>query len=212
MRTTPARITFAIVVFAAALGGALLLLRGSESPATGGGAAGKAGGGKQPAAATTDVWKVGDTWTVTVRQDAGAITPDGGTSVAEIPYRFKVTKAPTDPAGTWLVEVRQDGAEGPFAAGWRLHYAADGDGLVLTRVAVGQEPPLEAELATIVLGPQFPYEVRYGAPPKDTTIDADRLLDRSELPPTAQPGGGTAGAAPPAEAPGDGLPTAPPVQ
>lgn len=208
MRTTPVRITLAIVVFAAALGGALLLLRGSEEAATTGKGA---EGGTPAAAATSDIWKVGDTWTVKVRQDAGAITPDGDTSVAEIPYRFKVAEAPADASGTWLVDVRQDGAEGPFAEGWRLRYAAEGDELVLKQVAVGSQPPLEAELATIVLGPQFPYEVRYDAPPKDATITADKLLDRSELPPTALPGKGTPGAAPPAEAPGDGLPAAPPV-
>lgn len=196
MRRSPNRLVLIVIVFIAALGGALLVLQsrpGDDStPAK-----------DDSAAASSDIWKVGDTWTVKVRQDAGAITPGGESSIASIPFRFQVTDAPKGDDRSWVVQVKQDGAEGPFAAGWRLEYRPKGDKLVLHRVAVGTEPPLEAALAGIVLGPQFPYETSYSAPPKDSTIDAKRLLARSSLPPTALPGSDDAasGATPPAEAP-----------
>ncbi len=207
MRSTQGRIITSIVVFAVALTGALFLLNARANDTDD-------GGGKGPgstAAATSDVWSVGDSWTVTVNQDAGAITPDGAESIAQVPYRFEVDDAPVDASGYWRVHVTQDGAEGPFAKGWYLHYK-DTDGvMVLKQVAVGSEPPLEAELASIVLGPQFPYEVRYEARPTDSTVDADTLLDRSALPPGELPDGGTDGAAPPAQAPAPDLDEAPPV-
>lgn len=204
MRPTTARLLALLLVFLVGLTLTLLLLsRDSSSsleevePAT-----------DEPKATTSSavpassVWKVGDTWTVNVRQDSGAITPDGDRSVVDVPHRFEVTEAPTKEQDTWLVHVSQDGAEGPFAKGWNLRYEQQDDGtMLLELVSVGDEPPLEAELASIVLGPQFPYEVRYEAPPKDATISADKLLDRSELPPGQLPDGGSAGAAPPAEAP-----------
>jgi hypothetical protein len=148
-----------------------------------------------------DIFTKGDRWTVKVSQDAGAISPDGARSIAEIPFRFVVAEAPKTKHGAWLVRVRQDGAEGPFANGWRLEYVEQGDKMVLKRVAVGNERFLEAELASIVLGPQFPYEPSYSAPPKSHTLTADKLLDRSQLPPGSLPDGGTAGATPPAAAP-----------
>jgi hypothetical protein len=206
MRITPARIILMVLVFIAALGGALMLMRSSE-PASGGSGNGAKddGNASAPAAATSDVWKVGDSWTVKVRQDAGAITPDGETNIAEVPYRFQVKEAPKSADGTWLVHVDLDGAEGPVAKGWNLQYADEDGTMVLKLVAVGSEPPLEAELASIVLGQQFPYEVSYTAPPKAKTLDADKLLDRSQLPPGALPSGGTSGAAPPAMAPAPDL-------
>lgn len=204
MRITPIRIALAVIVFAAALAAALVVLQsrsvdGAESGARGGEQ--QAGG---PAADAGDVFRVGDTWTVKVRQDAGAITPDGESSIATIPFRFQVTAAPKGANGTWKVLVEQDGAEGPFAAGWRLEYRDEEGAMVLHRVAVGSEPPLEATLASIVLGPQFPYETKYTAAPGDATVDAEKLLERSELPPSALPGDGDGdrpSATPPAEAP-----------
>jgi len=180
MPSLHARILVAVLIFLLALGGALLLLR---SPS----AAPKGGDTTDRAEVSSAVWKLGDAWTVRVRQDAGQITPEGKQSIATIPFRFKVVDAPSTDTGVWVVQVTQDGAEGPFAAGWRLHYRAQGTKLVLHRVAVGAEPPLEAELATIVLGPQFPYEVSYSAPPKDRTHTADDLIERSALPPGSLP-------------------------
>jgi len=200
MFRSPARIAFSVVVFAVALVGALVLIRNSQpdEPERRQELAGR----DKPAAITSDIWAVGDTWTVKVRQDSGSITPDGTSNVAAVPFEFEVTEAPTKADGPWRVRVTQEGAEGPFAKGWRLEYVAGKDGaLVLHRVALGDEPALEAELASIVLGPQFPYEVRYTAPPKDQTLDASALLERSTLPPSSLPGEGTNGAAPPAEAP-----------
>lgn len=208
MRSTIARITIAIVIFAAALGGALVLLQARNDdgrPSSGVDRDDPASG-----ALTSDVWKVGDRWTVKVRQDAGAITPDGTKSVVAVPYRFQVVKAPEDEKGAWLVQVMQDGADGPFAAGWKLQYRAEGDALVLWRVAVGAEPALEAELASIVLGPQFPYETRYDTHPKNMTIDAAKLIARTALPPAALPSGShDPGATPPAQAPRAGAGGAP---
>jgi hypothetical protein len=137
-------------------------------------------------------------------RNAGAISPGGETSVAAIPFRFEVATAPKSAGDSWLVKVAQDGAEGPFAAGWKLQYRERDGKMVLYRVAVGSEPALEAELASIVLGPQFPYEVSYSKPPKSATVNADDLMDRSQLPPGALPDGAPnapTGATPPAQAP-----------
>ncbi|MCW2923109.1 MAG: hypothetical protein JWM98_513 [Thermoleophilia bacterium] len=202
MRNLNARIVVSVLTFVVALGGALVVL--SMRDGDGDGASGTGSGSKdRGGAATSAIWAVGDHWTVKVRQDAGAITPDGDHSVALIPFQFDVTGAPKAAGDTWKVHVAQDGAEGPFAKGWRLEYSEKGGQMRLLRVAVGDEPPLEAELASIVLGPQFPYEVSYRAHPKNATIDAARLVKRAALPPTAQPGGGKdhTGATPPATAP-----------
>ena len=197
MRTNPLQIAVIGIVFVVALAGALVLMQQSSSDS------GPSSKASSSPAAKSDIWAVGDTWTVNVRQDAGEITPDGDTSVATIPFRFKVTDAPKGAKGAWTVHVAQDGAEGPFAKGWDLQYVAKGKSMELYRVSVGDEPPLEAELASIVLGPQFPYEVTYTAPPKTKSLDASKLLDRSMLPPSSLPGGGdaTPGATPPAQAP-----------
>lgn len=198
---TPARIALVAAVFVAGLAGALLFLKSEPSGS----------GGSRPAV-TSDIWGVGDEWVVKVRQDAGAITPDGDTSIATIPFRFEVMKAPKTKAGSWTVHVTQDGAEGPFANGWDLIYRAKGDEMALHRIRLGNEPALEAELAAIVLGPQFPYETSYDAAPRDQTINAARLLKRSALPPSAVPGGdGTSGMTPPAEAPHTGPGGAPDI-
>jgi hypothetical protein len=200
MHARTARPLIAIVVFAVALGGGLVVLqsRGDDS--------GSAGSSKKTEAdpVSSEIWAVGDEWTVKVRQDAGSITPGGEKSIAEIPYRFKVVKAPERADGAWVVKVFQDGAEGPFAEGWTLQYVDTDGKLQLHRVALGEDVPLEAELASIVLGPQFPYEVSYSAPPKDATIDAKKLIDRSALPPSSVPGADappSGDVAPPAEAP-----------
>ena len=206
MRTSH-KVLVAAAAFVLALGGALLFMNSSPSSGSGSGSKGSGDddrGGSDTAAVTSRIWTSGDSWTVEVRQDAGAITPDGDSSVATVPFRFRVTEAPEQADGLWHVRVTQDGAEGPFAKGWHLYYQPDAKGvMVLKFVATGDEPKLEAELASIALGPQFPYEVRYAAPPKDYAVDAAKLLKRSELPPSSLPGGGgDGGAAPPAEAPG----------
>ena len=202
MRSNPLRLVVFVVILAVALGGALMLLKQSSPDDSGSGGGG--GGGKGSA---SDIWKVGDAWTVEVKQNAGAITPGGKTSVAKVPFRFKVDDAPSATQKAWTVKVTQDGAEGPFAAGWRLYYVERDGEMVLSKVATGAatDKPLEAELATIVLGSQFPYEVRYAAPPKDATITAADLIERSSLPPTS--------AVPGADAKGGpaGAPTAPPI-
>lgn len=206
MRSPLARTLLVLAVFAIGLVGALLLLRTSSD----GDAESASGSGSDGA---TSIWAVGDEWTVRVSQDAGAITPDGERSVADVPYRFRVASG--NDADGWLVKVTQDGAEGPFAKGWKLTYRPDGDALALHRVAIGDEPALEAELAAIVLGPQFPYEVRYEkAPAADATVTAEKLLERSQLPPSTLPGGDDVdpGRRPPAEAPplpGEVAPTPP---
>lgn len=199
MRIPPARTAMIAASFAVAFAAALVLLQ------SGTGSDGRGAGDRQPmrGGGGSDIWKVGDRWTVKVRQDAGAITPDGATSIASVPFRFRVVDAPAGASGTWKVRVTQDGAEGPFAAGWQLHYRAKGGAMVLHRVAIGTEPPLEAELAAIVLGPQFPYETRYAKPPRDRTLDAAKLLERSTLPPSSLPAdrAGAPSALPPANAP-----------
>ena len=202
MRSTPVRLAFVVIVFVAALVAGLLLLRGSDSGST----SGRGDGGGRTGAASSEIWKVGDSWTVQVAQDAGAISPDGTRSVAKVPFHFEVASAPKGAGGEWVVKVEQEGAEGPFAAGWRLHYREDDGEMVLARVAIGEDTPLEAELATIVLGNQFPYEPRYEAAPKDATITAAKLIERSTLPPATDVPGGAKPAGGPA-----GAPTAPPI-
>lgn len=200
MRSSTIRLVSILLVFAAALVGGIVVLRGSDDGAGNGNASGSKG-------ATSEIWKVGDAWTVEVAQDGGAIAPDGDTSVAKIPFRFKVTDAPAAASEPWVVQVEQDGAEGPFAAGWRLYYVERDGVMELSKVAMGgaQDKPLEAELATIVLGSQFPYEVRYETAPKDATVTAAELIERSALPPSsAVPGSGGKGGP-------KGAPTAPPI-
>ncbi len=195
MRPSTLRLVSAAFVFVAALAGALLLMRTADDGSS------RSSGSS---AAASEIWKVGDTWTVNVGQDAGAITPDGDTNVARIPFHFKVTDAPKGASGTWKVKVTQEGAEGPFAAGWRLHYAEQGDALVLKQVAMGTDKPLEAEVAAIVLGSQFPYEVRYTKAPKDHAVAASDLIERSSLPPSSAVPGSDA-------ASDEGAPKAPPL-
>ncbi|MEO6866468.1 MAG: hypothetical protein ABI200_00425 [Gaiellales bacterium] len=207
MRSSPVKLVVSVVIFLVALGGALMLLRNS-SPAEAPSGGSVSGGG---AVATSEIWKLGDTWTVKVRQDAGAVSPDSTKNIASVPYRFQVDKAARGSDGAWIIKVMQDGAEGPFAKGWRLHYVDKGGVMTLHRVATGSEPPLEAELAAIVLGPQFPYELTYEAPPKNATLEAADLLERATLPPSTLPGKGDAdapGGTPPAKAPklDDGAP------
>lgn len=205
MRTSTLRLAIAALAFLVACGGALLVLSGDGAGSTGTRGDGGRDGGSARQSATSDIWSVGDAWTVRVRQDAGDITPDGATSIAVIPYRFKVAAAPSAPTDAWTVTVHQDGAEGPFADGWRLLYRDVQGVMQLHRVAMGDQEPMEAELASIVLGLGFPYEVSYRAAPRDRTIDADTLFARSKLPPASLPDGGSDGAAPPADSP------APPV-
>lgn len=185
MRTSRTTTLIAVLAFAAAAIGALVLLdRGNGTDTR------KAAPKQSGHTATSDIWKLDDTWTVKVRQDAGSITPDGDRSIAVIAYRFRVVDAPSTQDGTWVVRITQDGAEGPFADGWRLLYRADDSGTMqLWKVATGKERAIEAEVASIVLG-SVPYETSYKAPPKDLTLEGAALRARTTLPPTALPAGG----------------------
>ncbi|MCW2920785.1 MAG: hypothetical protein JWL76_659 [Thermoleophilia bacterium] len=200
MRSNPLRLVILVVVIVVALAGVLMLFKQSSPDNSG-----SNGGGTRGSA--SDIWKVGDRWTAQVRQDGGAISPDAAKSVTKVPFRFEVTKAPSASNDAWTIKVTQDGAEGPFAAGWRLYYVETDGEMVLSKVATGAatDKPLEAELATIVLGSQFPYEVRYAAPPKDASITAADLIERSSLPPTSSVPGSDAKDGP------KGAPTAPPI-
>lgn len=198
MRSSSLRLALIVVIFLAALVGGLLLMRESAPEGS------KSADSPDPIPAG-EIWQVGDEWTVQVKQDAGAVAPDSTKNVAKIPFTFTVLRAPDEKDEPWVVKVVQEGAEGPFAAGWRLHYKERESALVLTHVAIGSDTPLEAELAAIVLGSQFPYEVRYTAPPKDSTVTAEDLIERASLPPAAVPGSdGDAGP--------KGAPTAPPIE
>jgi hypothetical protein len=112
------------------------------------------------------------------------------------------------------VHVAQDGAQGPFAKGWNLYYAADKAGTMqLAKLSVGDEQPAPADAATIVLGAQFPYETSYATTPVTKSLDAAKLLDRAALPPTSMPDGNdsiTSGATPPSDAPSVGAGEVPP--
>ena len=201
----PARIALFVAILVVMATAALLALRSTRSAQSDShGPAART----DTARAASSIWHEGSRWTITVLQDAASITPSGAKSIAAIPFRFRVTSAPAKPSGLWMVTVTQDGAEGPFAQGWKLQYAQRGDAMVLRRVAVGDEPALEAELAAIVLGPQFPYETRYTAPPASARVTAAELLERTSLPPTAVPGDAEAStepqAAPPVGAPNVG--------
>ncbi|MCW2956187.1 MAG: hypothetical protein JWO69_1056, partial [Thermoleophilia bacterium] len=195
---TSTRITVAFLAFLAAVAGALFLLRGSDGSTEG------AQGGEAPSAArstTSEIWQVGDRWVVNVSQDSGSITPDGEKSVAKVPYRFEVAEAPVagDADSGWLVKVTQDGAEGPFADGWKLVYQERDGAMKLWRVGQGDLKLMEAELATIVLGMGFPYEVTITELPKpEATVSSAKLQARSALPPSADvPKTGNQGMAPP---------------
>jgi hypothetical protein len=200
MRSNSLRLASIVLVFAIAVIVALVVMRKSDDGSSNGNSSGGKGG-------ASDIWKVGDSWTVQVKQDGGAVAPDGDTNVAKIPFRFKVTDAPAATGEAWTVKVLQDGAEGPFAAGWRLYYVERDGAMVLSKVATGAatDKPLEAELATIVLGSQFPYELRYEQAPKDSTITAADLIERSSLPPTSTVPGADGTGGP------KGAPTAPPI-
>jgi len=211
MHSSRTRIIAGIAIFAVALGATLLVAsnRGGaaskdSSPAAKG--AGQRDGGTPIAPLSIGGWdvKIGDTWAVNVTQDAGGITPDGASKLVKIPYRFEVTGVPGPESDIVSMHVAQDGAEGPFANGWNLQYQVKGATLVLSTVAMGEDKALEAELAAIVLGQDFPYEVAYTKRPAPTTTYAqDKLIARSALPPQqALPkGDGSNGAVPPSGAP-----------
>ena len=167
-------------------------------------------GSGSSSAHSSDIWSVGDTWTVKVKQDSASISPDTKKSAALIPFRFEVTAAPKKSGGEWLVRVKQDGAQGPFADGWRLAYTEKDGAMVLTHVGSGKQRMIEATVASIVLGSNFPYEVTYRTAPKDRTVTGTELAKRASLPPLPKnvdktmiaPSGSTeTGAQPPKDAP-----------
>lgn len=203
MRTWQLRIVLAVLVLAVAAGGAALLMSRSDSTSDGDRGAGSA--------AKSDIWAVGDTWTVKVEQDSATISPDSTKSLALVPYRFRVEKAPTKPGGRWTVHVTQDGAEGPFKDGWRLTYYEKAGVMYLDTVAAGTQKPIEATVASIVLGSNFPYETEYASTPTDSQVKGADLAKRAAQPPTvgaidaptSSPGATSteSGAKPPANAP-----------
>lgn len=134
----------------------------------------------------TPIWEAGDRWTVTVRQDGGSVAPGGEGTIANVKYRFAIDSAPKTDAGAWVVKVTQEGAEGPFRQGWKLDYRERGDGMHLVRATVGAQKAVPANLATVVLGLGFPLTARYDAPPRDETVDADELAERTVAPPSGQ--------------------------
>jgi len=141
------------------------------------------------------VWEKGTAWKVDVTQDAGKVTPGGDGDMVELTYRFRVAGGAGSKERPWRVHVTQEGAEGPFAAGWDLFYVDDPKGVRLSQVAFGEQEPVEPKLASIVLGLGFPLEARYTAPPKDANVDGAKLLDDAS--------GAPEGALPPA-APNEG--------
>lgn len=206
MHTWHFRIVLTVLVFAVAAGGGVLLMSQSSGSTKNG-----SGGGSGSDVVRSDIWSVGDSWTVKVEQDSASISPDSTRSVALIPYRFTVESAPKKAGGSWTIHVTQDGAEGPFVDGWRLTYYEKAGAMYLETVAAGKQKPIEATVASIVLGSNFPYETEYSAAPKDVTVSGASLAKRAAQPPTvgamdtpATGAGSTAtesGATPPANAP-----------
>jgi hypothetical protein len=185
------------------------------------------GGGSSSTSSKSAIWSVGDTWTVKVKQDSASISPDTKQSTALIPFRFEVMAAPKHAKGEWLVRVHQDGAAGPFRDGWRLAYTEKDSGkcaMELTHVGSGDQRMIEATVASIVLGSNFPYETCYSSAPKSSTVTGTELAKRAALPPLPAnvdktmiaPSGNTeTGATPPKDAPvlkaGEVPPGAPPA-
>lgn len=202
--STTSRILLVLVVLVAAAAGTFAVLQKGSSGGSGEPGSDRGGSG-------SEIWSVGDRWTVKVRQDSASISPDTKTSEALVPYRFEVVSEPKSSSGEWVVRVEQDGAEGPFADGWRLTYVERGDEMVLTRVGAGEQRLIEATVADIVLGSNFPYETSYDAAPKDKTLDSAELAKRASTPPALPKGklsvttGGSSeessGAMPPKDAP-----------
>lgn len=167
--SNPLKIALAVfLVVAIAATGALLLLRNSG------------GSGSDDR-----IWKLGDTWTITVQQRGATVSPDAPKDeLTELAYRFRVAAAPEGGDGLWRIDVKQDGASGPFADGWRLYFREAKDGAMrLSEVAQGAQKAAAAEVASIVLGVSFPYETKYTAPPKDDTVQETALIARSSTPP-----------------------------
>lgn len=161
-----------LVVLVAAGGTALWLSRGS---------------------ATDQILAPGASWTATVIQDAGAVTRDGSGGTSRLTFRFTAGAAPKVKNGSWIVRVRQDGAEGIAADGWVLTYRTRGSALVLDRVALAGERAEPASMASVVLGLGFPVEQRYTTKPRNRTYTMDQLLSRSAPVPDRAPAGTDSG-------------------
>ena len=175
-------------------------------------------GGTQGSTAHT-IWKVGDAWKVTVRQDSAVADPTGKHQAYDQVYRFTVSKGPSGGGTTWQVTARMVGAEGPFARGFRLYYAERGAALVLTQAGLIGTNPVPASAAPAVLGQSFPLEKRITKRPTDRRIVASKggAATHEGLPPTSGADSGAAGTTEqggpvPGDAPtgSDAPPTAPP--
>lgn len=168
----------AVTILAIATAGTLFLLISQQSAKKDSSSAVK----KQ---VTSKIWAVGDKWTVKVKQDSASVSPDTKKSEMLIPYHFKVESAPEKAGGEWIIRVKQEGASGPFSEGWRLAYVEKSGKLVLSRVAAADQKLIEATVASIVLGANFPYETEYNAAPKNAVVDGKVLAKRTAAEPLA---------------------------
>lgn len=124
--------------------------------------------------ATSDIWRVGTRWTVTTTQNGAAIAGDKTGAVYSTTYRFRVEEAPATSKGDWIVRVTAEGAEGLFADGWRLYYRADsGSSFALRAISLGDREPLGVEHAAIMLGQEFPLDLRVDAAPRSRSVKLD---------------------------------------
>jgi hypothetical protein len=207
-RTHPYRIAVSVFIFVLAIAGALMVLSHSTSDSSAKSGSGNAGG----TSIGSKVWKRGTAWTVSVAQDGATVSPDSTRSVSNVAYRFRVEGAPKTAGGEWKVFASQDGAEGQFADGWHLGYVADAKGcMTLAHVSQGKAREMDADVASIVLGVGFPYQVTYcSTPAKSATVPQSKLLSQSALPPSLPSGGGDSGVTPPGNAPSVGAGELPP--
>lgn len=170
------------------------------------------GGGNDRGGTSDSVLTKGLKWTVTVQQDSSGIVADAGdASTYDTKYDFHVTKAPTGAKGSWTVVAKQQGAQGPFAQGYQLHYSqGPGTAVTLESVSLAGKGKVPADQAMGVLGAQFPLETKITKRPTSRTVKT--TADQGGSPglppalPSGQIGGSTGGGAPPATG---GAPTAP---
>lgn len=158
-----------------------------------------------------EIWKVGDTWKVTVTQDSAVADPSSGHQTYDQVYRFTVSKRPTSNDPTWQVTARMVGAEGPFARGFTLSYVAKGHALVLTTAGLVGTPPVPASAAPAVLGQSFPLDMRVTRRPSSRHVVAQGggTGTSGSLPPSAGAGDGGAGSASTEQ--GGSVPQSPPT-
>ncbi len=168
------------------------------------------GGRNDSAGVSSTILVKGDTWVDRLKTTTGSVAAEKKDAHAiTIVYRSQVEKIPTTAQGDWVIRVRQDGAEGPFAAGWRLYYrGSDKKGFELRAVAPVGRDPMDAKNASVILGEDFPLRTTITSRPKSRTI-IDRTpggAAASGLPPELPDGPPGNAGTPPPDAPG-GPPT-----